>query len=174
MSEKTFYNKLANAFNDPFIKNEIMKPEINRPEINKPQITPNSGSNNNDNRSSDKGPYIPGEKTIYDKIRDVMQAIEDAKKKAVEETDKQKGSSQGQPQEGPGTIREANDGSGIIEYTYAPGDTFGRVLIKTGLSDGRNLWGPEGDVAYYTKQLNDQGISGNIPIGSTIRLKKRR
>ena len=151
MSEKTFYNKLASAFNDPFIKNEIMKPEINRPEINNPQITPNSG--NNDNRSSDKGPYIPGGKTIYDKIRDVMQAIEDAKKETKEEVEGK---------------------ADIVEYTYQPGDTFGRVLIKTGLSDGRNLWGPEGDVAYYTKQLNDQGISGNIPVGSTIRLRKRR
>lgn len=60
-----------------------------------------------------------------------------------------------------------------VEYTYTPGDTFGRVLMKMGLSDGRNLWGPDGDVAYYTKQLNDQGIYGNIPIGKTIRLRRR-
>lgn len=61
----------------------------------------------------------------------------------------------------------------VYEYTYKPGDTFGRVIMKMGLADGRNLWGPDGDVAYYTKQLNDQGIYGNIPIGTTIRLRRR-
>lgn len=60
-----------------------------------------------------------------------------------------------------------------VEYTYKPGDNFGNVLIKMGLSDGRNLWGPNGDVAYYTQQLNNQGIYGNIPIGTTIRLRRR-
>ena len=45
--------------------------------------------------------------------------------------------------------------------------------MRLGISDGRNLWGPNGDVAYYTKQLNDQGIYGNIPVGKTIRLVKK-
>lgn len=76
-------------------------------------------------------------------------------------------------QEGPGSIGY-NTKEDVYEYTYAPGDTFGQVLIKMGLSDGRNLWGPNGDVAYYTKQLNDQGIYGNIPIGKTIKLTKRK
>lgn len=62
----------------------------------------------------------------------------------------------------------------FVSYTYKPGDTFGRVLMKMGLSDGRNLWGPGGDVEYYTKQLNDQGIYGNIPIGRTINLRRRK
>lgn len=79
----------------------------------------------------------------------------------------------GAPQEGPGTIGAPNDNSGVVEYTYAPGDNFGNVLIKMGLSDGRNLWGPNGDVAYYTQQLNNQGIYGNIPVGTKIRLRKR-
>lgn len=76
-------------------------------------------------------------------------------------------------QDEPGTVGMEN-GSDVTEYIYAPGDTFGRVLMKIGLSDGRNLWGPNGDVAYYTKQLNDQGIYGNIPIGTKIRLRKRQ
>lgn len=67
----------------------------------------------------------------------------------------------------------AAEASETVDYTYQPGDNFGNVLIKMGLSDGRNLWGPNGDVAYYTKQLNDQGIYGNIPIGTTIRLRRR-
>ena len=78
----------------------------------------------------------------------------------------------GASQEGPGTIGYDTQ-EGVYEYTYAPGDNFGNVLIKMGLSDGRNLWGPNGDVAYYTQQLNNQGIYGNIPIGTKIRLRKR-
>lgn len=62
----------------------------------------------------------------------------------------------------------------VYEYTYKPGDTFGQVLMKIGLSDGRNLWGPNGDVEYYRKQLRDQGLYGNIPIGRTIRLRRRK
>lgn len=62
----------------------------------------------------------------------------------------------------------------VYEYTYKPGDTFGQVLIKMGLSDGRNLWGPNGDVEYYRKQLYDQGLYGNIPVGTTIKLYKRK
>lgn len=72
-------------------------------------------------------------------------------------------------QTSPNTATETD----TLEYTYKPGDTFGRVIMNMGLSDGRNLWGPNGDVAYYTKQLNDQGIYGNIPIGKTIRLRRR-
>ena len=62
-----------------------------------------------------------------------------------------------------------------IEYTYKDGDTFGQVLLDLGLSDatGKDLWGPGGDVEYYTNQLHDQDIWGNVPIGRTIKLKRR-
>lgn len=60
-------------------------------------------------------------------------------------------------------------GSGEIYYTYKKGDTFGQVLVNLGLSDGR-LWGVNGTVRYYTEQLHKQGIWGNIPIGTTIKL----
>lgn len=80
--------------------------------------------------------------------------------------------------EGPQGASQEDSGTDVVEYTYKPGDTFGRVLMKIGLSDGRNLWGDNGDVAYYTKQLVDQGFwpsgqPGNIPVGSTIRLRRR-
>ena len=64
----------------------------------------------------------------------------------------------------------------VVTYTYKPGDTFGQVLLDLGLSDGSNLWGPDGDVAYYTNQLASQGAldsRGNIPAGTTISLLKR-
>lgn len=63
-----------------------------------------------------------------------------------------------------------------VEYTYQPGDNFSNVLMNLGLSDGSNLWGPNGDVAYYTQQLAEQGAldsRGNIKVGSNIRLIKR-
>lgn len=64
--------------------------------------------------------------------------------------------------------------SPTVVYTYKPGDTFGQVLLDLGLSDSAHLWGNEGDVVYYTNQLHDQGIWGNIPIGTTIKLTPRK
>lgn len=61
-----------------------------------------------------------------------------------------------------------------ISYTYKAGDTFGQVIIDLGLRTSHSMWDPvDGDVAYYTKQLNEQGITGNIPIGTTIKLTPR-
>lgn len=60
-----------------------------------------------------------------------------------------------------------------ISYTYKKGDTFGQVIKDLGLNTSHGLWGPDGDVAYYTAQLNTQGITGNIPVGKTIKLTPR-
>lgn len=65
------------------------------------------------------------------------------------------------------------DKKGEVSYKYKAGDTFGQVICNLGLKTGHGLWGPDGDVAYYTKQLNEQGIYGNIPIGKTIKLTPR-
>lgn len=67
----------------------------------------------------------------------------------------------------------------VITYTYKKGDTFGQVIKDLGLKTENGLWGPNGDVEYYTKQLMDQGIwpngqRGNIPIGTTIKLTRRK
>lgn len=65
----------------------------------------------------------------------------------------------------------------VVTYTYKPGDTFGQVLLNLGLSDGTNLWGQGGDVDFYTQQLREQNAlnsMGNIPIGTTIRLRRRK
>lgn len=61
-----------------------------------------------------------------------------------------------------------------VEYTYKPGDTFGQVILDLGIDTNKGLWGSDGDVAYYTKQLREQGIPGMVPIGTKIRLKKRK
>lgn len=63
--------------------------------------------------------------------------------------------------------------SGTIQYKYKKGDTFGQVLLDLGLSKPGQLWGSDGDVAYYTEQLRKQGITGNVPIGTVITLTPR-
>lgn len=61
-----------------------------------------------------------------------------------------------------------------VKYTYKSGDTFGAVINKLGLRTSHGLWGADGDVAYYTEQLHAQGITGNIPVGTTIELTPRK
>jgi hypothetical protein len=58
----------------------------------------------------------------------------------------------------------------VVEYTYKAGDTFGQVINDLGLRTWHGLWGPDGDVAYYTAQL---GITGNIPIGTHLVFHRR-
>lgn len=66
----------------------------------------------------------------------------------------------------------------VIEYTYKPGDTFGQVLVDLGLATDKGLWGSDGDVAFYDQQLWAQGapdpVTGFIPVGTTIKLRKRK
>lgn len=78
-------------------------------------------------------------------------------------------------------IKEEPKDEDVITYTYKPGDTFGQVIKDLGLSTDKGLWGKDGDVAYYTQQLIDKGlwkdnnnVAGNIPIGTTIALKRRK
>lgn len=61
-----------------------------------------------------------------------------------------------------------------VTYTYQPGDDFGTVITKLGLKTSHGLWGADGDVPYYTEQLHKQKIYGNIPIGTTIKLTRRK
>lgn len=62
-----------------------------------------------------------------------------------------------------------------VTYTYKAGDTFGQVIKDLGLATSHGLWDPaDGDVAYYTNQLHEQGIWGNIPVGTTIKLAPRK
>lgn len=71
----------------------------------------------------------------------------------------------------------STDDSDVVTYTYKPGDTFGQVVLDLGLGTANGLWGANGDVDYYTKQLIDQGALnayGNIPIGTTIKLRRRK
>lgn len=189
MDNQSFFNKLAatikdvadkdqkstasaNAIVDDFIKNyrkadaatkqKIVSSIISDPDfapsnntqdwikdnILNPQITPPTQNN------TKKGGENTGNGDFFKNLANVIKDTVNKAGEAREQQPKEEGE--------------------FIEYTYTPGDTFGRVLMKTGLSDGRNLWGPNGDVEYYTQQLRDQGINGNIPVGTKIRLRRRK
>jgi hypothetical protein len=65
--------------------------------------------------------------------------------------------------------------SSDIEYTYSKGDFFSKVLVKLGLDEGK-LWGKDGTVKFYTKQLVEQNVldrKGNVKIGIPFKLEKR-
>ena len=73
----------------------------------------------------------------------------------------------------------SGDSSDTVSFTLTRGNDpnykgFGQKLVDLGLATENGLWGENGDVAYYTKQLNDQGIYGNLPIGKKITLKRRK
>ena len=68
---------------------------------------------------------------------------------------------------------EPDDGS--VDYTYKKGDYFSKVLKELGLDEG-NLWGKNGTVKYYTKQLIEQNVldkNGNVIIGKPFNLQVR-
>lgn len=66
------------------------------------------------------------------------------------------------------------DANGTVYFKYMAGDTLGDVIKELGLQTDKGLWGPDGDVEYYTKQLREQGINGNIPTDRVIKLQKRK
>lgn len=61
-----------------------------------------------------------------------------------------------------------------IVLNVKPGDTFGQMLLDNGLVTDKGLWGPDGDVEFYTKQLNDANHMNLIYPGQAIRLKRRK
>ena len=85
-------------------------------------------------------------------------------------------------QAGTGTGTGTGTGAGddeYVEFRLNRGNDpnyrgFGQKILDLGINTDNGLWGENGDVAYYTKQLNDQGIYGNLPINQTIRLKRRK
>lgn len=65
--------------------------------------------------------------------------------------------------------------TGDITYTYVKGDYFSKVLVKLGLDEGK-LWGDNGTVRFYTKQLVEQNVldkNGNVKIGIPFTLKRK-
>lgn len=115
-------------------------------------------------------------------LRGVDETVANLVNKVIKTKDSQSSSDGEQKNQKGGDTNNTNieeDTSEVIEYTYKPGDTFGQVITNLGLKTSNGLWGPNGDVEYYTKQLMDQGIwpngqRGNIPVGTTIKLRRRK
>lgn len=54
---------------------------------------------------------------------------------------------------------------------------FGQKIVDLGLATDNGLWGNNGDVQFYTKQLYEQGAldkNGNLKIGVPIKLRRRK
>ena len=65
---------------------------------------------------------------------------------------------------------------GDVTYTYVKGDYFSKVLVNLGLDEG-NLWGANGAVRYYTKQLIEQNMldaNGNVYVGRPFTLSPKK
>lgn len=121
-------------------------------------------------KAQESAKYAEGLKNAQEKVNSFLSnlrnAVENAAKDASSEETKVEAPAQDT------TIDDEN----TIEYTYKAGDTFGQVIRDLGLGTDAGLWGDDGDVAYYTQQLVDQGAldsRGNIPIGTKIKLRRR-
>lgn len=75
----------------------------------------------------------------------------------------------------------ANDGDTVTFVLPRANDPnyrgFGAKLQELGLATDKGLWGSDGDVVFYNKQLYDQGAldsRGNLKIGVPITLRRRK
>lgn len=110
----------------------------------------------NNDRSNKFGGYIDSDGNVYDQDGNIVQKGNG--KKAEEDSDEYVTF----------TIPRAND----PEY-----GGFAQKILDLGIATDKGLWGADGDVAFYTKQLYDQGAldaNGNLKIGVPIRLRKRK
>ena len=79
-------------------------------------------------------------------------------------------------------VAEKTDESDTVTFTLPRANDpeyggFAQKIIDLGLATDKGLWGSDGDVAFYTQQLYDQGAldaNGNLKIGTPIKLKRRK
>lgn len=114
------------------------------------------------------------QKNKADNANDFFDIFENYESYMTKDDGEKNGSKEGSKASASGTTD-----SDTVEFTLTKANDpnyrgFGQKLVDLGLATENGLWGENGDVAYYTKQLNDQGIYGNLPIGKTIRLKRRK
>ena len=117
----------------------------------------------NNDRSNKFGGYIDSDGNVYDQDGNIVQKgngkkTEEGGKKTEEDSDEYVTF----------TLPRAND----PEY-----GGFAQKILDLGIATDKGLWGADGDVAFYTKQLYDQGAldaNGNLKIGVPIRLRKRK
>lgn len=114
------------------------------------------------------------QKNRADNANDFFDIFENYESYMTKDDGEKNGSKEGSKASASGTTD-----SDTVEFTLNKANDpnykgFGQKLVDLGLATDNGLWGENGDVAYYTKQLNDQGIYGNLPIGKKITLKRRK
>lgn len=103
-------------------------------------------------------------------------AAEKGLEKAAAETPKKEEPKKEEPKKEEPKKEEENPDD-FVTFYYVPGDTFGQKILDLGIATDNGLWGDNGDVNYYTKQLIDGGYldaRGNVKLGVPIKLKKRK
>lgn len=114
---------------------------------------------------------------------DILDNYEDYIAKARDAQKMSSGSSSGS-----GSSSSTSTGSGspfsddvsegeYVTFSYKPGDSFGQKIVDLGLATNNGLWGADGDVNFYTRQLIDQDAldaNGNVKLGQTFKLRKRK
>ena len=107
----------------------------------------------------------------------------DSSSEGTEQSDTQdessEGSSEGSSNETPSNSPFGDDVSegDFVYFSYVPGDTFGQKILDLGLNTENGLWGQDGDVNFYTRQLIEQGAldeNGNVKLGQTYKLRRRK
>ena len=78
--------------------------------------------------------------------------------------------------------KSGDDSSDTVTFTLPKANDpnyrgFGQKIVDLGLATDNGLWGSNGDVQFYTKQLYEQGAldkNGNLKIGVPIKLRRRK
>lgn len=112
---------------------------------------------------------------ILDNYQDYIAKARDAQKMSSESGS---GSGSGSTGSTSGSSFSDNVSEGdYVTFTYKPGDTFGQKIVDLGLATKNGLWGTDGDVNFYTRQLIEQGAlddNGNVKLGQTFKLRRRK
>jgi len=116
---------------------------------------------------------------ILDNYEDYIAKARDAQKMSSNSTSASgSGSSSSSTTAASGSpFSDAVSEGGYVTFTYKPGDSFGQKIVDLGLATNNGLWGQDGDVNFYTRQLIDQDAldaNGNIKLGQTFKLRRRK
>lgn len=141
--------------------------------------TPYNQGGNAKNDYATMSNYIKGraESTadILDNYQDYIAKARDAQKMASSSDSGSSSSSSSNPT-GSSFSDNVSEGD-YVSFTYKPGDTFGQKIVDLGLNTENGLWGADGDVNFYTRQLIEQGAldaNGNLKLGQTFKLRRRK
>lgn len=128
----------------------------------------------------DKEGAVKKEQDRYEARR---QKVEDEKQRVRDRIDAARGD-KGKTDSSTPTTATAAEGSDdeYVTFTLPRANDpeyggFAQKILDLGIATDKGLWGADGDVAFYTKQLYDQGAldaNGNLKIGVPIRLRKRK